>query len=65
MYDEGVTGKGTNNVASNIMETLDGLDLSKSGDSGGELNIFLMIAHGTTKKRSDENDSSIGWDGIF
>ncbi len=50
VYDKGIAGKGSNNVASLIMKTLENLHHLKNDDSGGELNIVFDNCSGQNKK---------------
>ncbi len=52
VYDEGIAGKVSNNVSSVIMKVLDGLDLLKNDDSGGELNIIFDNFSGWKKNNT-------------
>ncbi len=52
IYSEGVAGKGSNNVASLIMKTLDGLNLLHKDDCGGELNIIFDNCSGQNKNNT-------------
>ncbi len=52
VYDEGIAGKGSNNVASLIMKTLHDLKLLKNDESGGELNIFFANCSGQNKNNT-------------
>ncbi len=52
VYDEGIAGKGSNNIASFIMKTLKNLNLLKNDESGGELKFVFDNCSGQNKNNT-------------